>query len=116
MAYIGTTQTPFKKLYIKGNYKNFNEFYDLNKNLIYSNIIEVLKGFTTSKKRKLTLYIQAIILGIEWDHEFLFEPQGGYKLLNDTILPYFEQIENYEKCNEILSILDLLNKKNNCTI
>jgi hypothetical protein len=111
MAYKGTTKTPFRKMYIKGNYEDFTDFYTINKRSIYENIIEVFKGFTgNSKKRVLTLYLQAIIHGLEWDTEFKFNKTDTIVLTRDVI-PYFEQIEEYEICYDVIKLYEELTFK-----
>ena len=100
MAYTQKTRTPYKKMYIKGKYEDFSDFYDINKKSIYENILEVFYGFKDNKKRILTLYIQAIIQGLEWDTEFKFHKKESIILKRDLI-PYFEEIEDYETCIEI---------------
>lgn len=109
MSYKGTTRTPFKKMYIKGKYEDFTDFYTENKKPIYENIIEVFEGFVGNRKRVLTLYIAAIIRGLEWDTEFKFERNDTIVLTRDVI-PFFESIEEYEKCERAKKIYDDLIK------
>jgi hypothetical protein len=116
MAYENKTRTPYKTMYIKGKYQDFTDFYDTNKKSIYENIVEVFKGFQGNKKRVLSLYIQAIIQGMEWDTEFKFNRTETIVLTRDVI-PYFEEIEDYEKCQEIKNLFeDLTNTKTLVTI
>jgi hypothetical protein len=111
MAYKGTTKTPYRKMYIKGQYGDFTDFYNVNKRPIYENIIEVFKGFTgDSKKRVLTLYLQAIIAGLEWDTEFKFNKTDTIVLSRDVI-PYFEEIEEYEICDDVRKLYEELTYK-----
>ena len=110
MAYDSKTRTPFKTMYIKGKYEDFTDFYDINKKSIYENIIEVFKGFENNKKRVLSLYVQAIIRGLEWDTEFKFSRTDTIVLTRD-ILPFFESIEDYEKCSEIKILFEALTIK-----
>jgi hypothetical protein len=111
MSYTAKTRTPHKTMYIKGKYQDFNDFYDVNKKPIYENIVEVFKGFQGSKKKVLSLYVQAIIQGLEWDTEFKFNRSETIILTRD-VLPFFESIEDYEKCGEIKNLYeDLTNKK-----
>ena len=107
MAYTSKTKTPYKTMYIKGKYTDFNDFYDINKKSIYENIVEVFKGFKDTKKRVLSLYIQAIIQGLEWDTEFKFSRNETIVLSRDVI-PFFEGIEDYEKCAEIKNLYEYL--------
>lgn len=101
------TRTPYKKMYIKGKYEDFTDFYEQNKITIYDSIIDIFEGFVGNKKRILTLYIAAIIHGLEWDTEFKFERSDTIVLRRDVI-PYFESIEEYEKCEKAKKILDNL--------
>lgn len=91
----------FKKLEIKGKYNEFKDFYDVNKGLIYKSIIEVFKGFKTSKKKTLSLYVSAKIKDLEWDTEFNFSRNETIVLKRD-LMPYFEENEDYETCSEII--------------
>jgi hypothetical protein len=109
MAYKGTTRTPYKKIYFKGRYKDFSDFYDEAKRPIYEAIIEVFKGFKDSNKRVLSLYLTALIQGLEWDSEFKFNRNETIVLTRD-ILPFFEGIEDYEKCAEIKNLYEELTK------
>lgn len=109
MAYENKTRTPYKTMYIKGKYQDFTDFYDTNKKSIYENIVEVFKGFQENKKRVLSLYIQAIIQGMEWDTEFKFNRNETIVLTRD-VLPFFEEIEDYEKCQEIKNLYESLTK------
>ena len=90
-------------LKLKGNYDDFSDFYDENKKPIYENIVEVFKGFIGSRKQNLTLSIEAEIQGLEWDTEFKFNKKEPKVLINE-VLPYFEKIEDYEKCMEIINL------------
>jgi hypothetical protein len=111
MTYNKKTRTPYKKLYIKGKYEDFNDFYSINKENIYKKIIETFEGFIGNKKRVLSFYIQAIINGVEWDTEFIFKRTDTESLKTD-VLPYFENKEDYETCQQIINLSEeLTNKK-----
>lgn len=104
------TTTPYKKMYIKGTYQDFTDFYDINKRSIYESFVAVFEGFKeNANKRVLTLYIQAIIRGLNWDTEFKFNRKESIVLMRD-VLPYFESIEDYEKCAEIKNLYEELTK------
>jgi hypothetical protein len=105
MAYTQKTRTPYKKMYIKGKYDDFSDFYDVNKKPIYENILEVFRGFEGNKKRVLTLYIQAIIQGLEWDTEFKFNRTDTIVLTRD-VLP----------CAEIKKLFETLTNKKELSI
>lgn len=59
-----------------------------------------LKNLEPQKKKKLTLFVSAKIRGLEWDTEFNFHKEESVVLKRD-LMPYFEEIEDYETCNEI---------------
>jgi len=90
----------FKKLNIVGKYDGFDDFYNENKEVIYKSIIEVFKEFKTTRKKTLTLYVTAKIRGLEWDTEFNFKKEDTIVLKRD-VMPYFEEIEDYNTCCEI---------------
>ncbi len=73
-------QNIFKELKIEGNYKEFNDFYDVNKELIYKSIIDLFHEFKKTRKRTLTLYVSAKIKGLEWDTEFNFTKNESFVL------------------------------------
>jgi len=91
---------PFKSLELKGKYDDFSDFYDHNKKIIYESILDVFKEFKTTRKKKLTLFVSAKIKGLEWDTEFNFHKEEAVVLKRD-LMPFFEEIEDYETCGEI---------------
>jgi hypothetical protein len=116
MAYHKKTRTPYRALYLKGRYQDFDEFYDTNKEIIYKKIIETFEGFAGTRKKVLSLYIQALIKGLEWDSEFVFYRDQSIVLTRD-VMPFFEQKEDYETCIEIRNLYErLTNKKTLVTI
>lgn len=98
---------PYITLSLDGDYVDFRDFYDNNKETIYKNIVEVFKGLKVSRKKKLNLLVLAKISGLEWDTEFKFSKDDKKTLVRDVI-PYFEQIEDYETCLEIKNLHDCL--------
>lgn len=102
---------PFRECVFKGKYANFQSFYDENKEEIYRNIIEVYRGFTTTRRKILELHVSATIDGFEWDTDFNFYRYDLLPLKKD-IMPFFEDIEDYEACSEIIALhKDLTSKK-----
>lgn len=94
---------PFKRLNIKGKYNSFPQFYDENKEIIYRSIIDVFDAFKTKKVSNLILVISAKIEDISWKTEFNFTKQESIILKRD-IMPFFEDIEDYETCNRIKNL------------
>lgn len=109
-------QNYFKELFLEGRYKDFNDFYDENKLVIYKSIIDIFLEFKKTRKKTLTLNISAKIKGLDWDTEFTFNRDETIVLKRD-VLPYFEDIEDYESCSEILNLYkDLTFKEEKVTI
>lgn len=94
---------PFKTLELKGKFKDFTDFYDDNKEIIYKSILDVFKEFKTTNQKTLTLFISAKISGMSWDTEFNFNKEEVIVLKRD-LMPYFEDIEDYETCCEIKNL------------
>lgn len=104
------TSNIFKKLDFDGRYEDFNDFYGENKKEIYKSIIEIFTEFKNGNNDNLSLYISAKIRGLDWETEFNFNKNDTIVLKRD-IIPYFENIEDYETCSEIINLYrDLLYK------
>jgi hypothetical protein len=91
----------FKELSFDGRYNDFTDFYDENKTEIYKSIIELFAEFKVSRKKSLNLQISAKIRGLDWDTEFTFKKDETIILTRD-VMPYFENMEDYETCSEIV--------------
>lgn len=100
---------PDKELIFEGKYKEFSDFYDKNKEIIYRSILELFDEFKTTKKKVVQLYIYSKIQGLDWDTEFNFSRKDTIVLTRD-ILPYFEDVEDYETCDKIIKLSKDLTK------
>lgn len=96
-----------KKLSIKGKYNEFSDFYDVNKVVIYKNILKLFKELKNKEKDTLILTISAKIKGLDWETDLRFQREELIVLKRD-IMPYFEQIEDYETCGEICELYSKL--------
>lgn len=104
-------QKPFKTIKFGGKYSDFKSFYDENKEEIYINIIEIYKGFKNTNLKVLDLHVSAEIDGFAWRTDFKFHRNHLITLKKD-IMPFFEENENYEICNDILNLhKELTNQK-----
>jgi hypothetical protein len=90
-------------LNIEGSFNDFTDFYDGNKEVIYKNILDLFELLRTTRKKKLTLSVVAKIRGLEWDTDFTFSKDDKETLLRD-VMPYFEQVEDYEVCSKIIKL------------
>jgi hypothetical protein len=100
---INTNSIATKKLLIKGKYEGFKDFYDVNKIVIYKNILKLFTNFKKQDKDQLVLIISAKISNLDWETELKFQRKESIVLVRD-IMPYFEQIEDYETCGQICDL------------
>jgi hypothetical protein len=102
-------------VFVKGKYKNFEDFLEKNKDLIYGGVIDSFKELLGTRKRKIKYTVNATVKLdnneiVEWKTEFLLlknEPD----ILVDHIMEYYEGNEDYEKCSEILNLYKELTNK-----
>lgn len=92
-----------KKLKLKGEYLEFHDFYSVNKIVIYKNIVTLFQKFKDSTKHELVLKLSANIKGVEWDTELRFKREELNVLMKD-VMPYFEEVEDYETCMDIKTL------------
>lgn len=90
-------------LNIDGSFRDFTDFYDANKEVIYKNILDLFNSLLTTRKKTLTLSVVAKIRGLEWDTDFTFSKNDKQTLIRD-VMPYFEQTEDYETCSKIIKL------------
>lgn len=84
-------------------YSDFDSFMDANREKIYRGIIEIFNELKFSKKKSLSMELFANINGFNWDSEFSFTQDDAIVLTRDLI-PYFQDIEDYETCSEIMKL------------
>jgi hypothetical protein len=102
-----TNNVTMVKLDIEGEYNNFTDFYGVNKVIIYNNIINLFEDFKDKKKKKLVLELSANIENIQWKTELEFTRKEIYVLKRD-ILPFFEEIEDYETCEKVFNLCETI--------
>lgn len=93
-------KTSRKRLVLKGEYNEFSDFYSVNKVIIYQNIVKLFEKFHDHTKDELILKIFANIKGVDWDTELRFK-RKEMSVLMDDVMPYFEELEDYETCGKI---------------
>lgn len=92
-----------KKLKLKGEYSEFHDFYSVNKIVIYKNIVNLFQKFKDNTKQELVLQVCANIKGVDWDTELRFKREELNVLMKD-VMPYFEEVEDYETCSDIKTL------------
>jgi len=103
--------TIIKKLRIDDSYSDFPEFYLKNKEEIYKNVFLSFKSINRKDKENVILQLSAKINELQWETEFKFNKKECFVLIRD-ILPFFEDKEDYEYCEQILNLYNKLNTNN----
>ena len=103
------TEAIFKELLFEGQYKNFQEFMSVNKEILYKGIVDIYDGLRNKEiDDSLKLRVSAKIKGVDWDTKFEFKKRDSIVLTRDLI-PYFSEIEDYETCDYIKKLHKELN-------
>jgi len=99
-----------KQITIDGSYSDITTFYHKNKKVIYDSIVERFSDFILDKN--LTESMLTLSTKIEdeaWDTELIFK-RADYIILKRDLMPFYEEIEDYETCNRILELQKLFTK------
>jgi hypothetical protein len=103
---------------ITGKYNGYIDFFEKNKTRIYEGIIECFDLLSTSKRKTIKYLVQSTTVSelvgpVDFSTEFVFRKNEA-DILIDFVLTHFEQIEEYEKCRDILNLhKKLTNSENN---
>ena len=94
-------------LEINVSYKNFTDFYSENKYNIYKGLVNIFQRIIDDGIEQMEFVIKTNI------NELPFISRTAYTLeskdlLNVVFLPYFEEMEDYETCNQIKQLLLVL--------
>lgn len=92
-----------KRLILEGDAETFDEFMDNNREKIYRGIIEIFKNLKDSKRKKFILHLDTQIGTFAWNTDFEFTIEEAVVLYRD-VLPYYQDIEDYETCQEVLDL------------
>jgi single-stranded DNA-specific DHH superfamily exonuclease len=85
---------------IENDYPNFIEFLKNEKYGIYHKILEAFELMITTNNDIKKLLVVAKVEGVTFYTGFNIN-KNNIELLSETIMPYFEKIEDYESCNRI---------------
>lgn len=91
------------KIKLEKDYENFKNFYDENIVLIYKSIVDLFELFRNKRKKTIKLSVDAKINGLKWGTDFIYH-RTDINVLNRDLLPYFENIEDYETCIQIRNL------------
>lgn len=100
------------EIIIAGKYQDFDDFFETNKTKIYDGIVDCFNLLSNSDRKTIRYKISATTISepsdletvmVEFKTEFLFRKSES-SLLIDYILGHYEEIEQYEKCSEIINL------------
>ena len=102
---------PTIKFRIKTVYPDFATYYANCKEPIYRKMLEVFQTLLTSESTRTRLVTIGNINNVEFDASYFFE-KSNPGLLIDVINPFFESIEDYETCENVMSTYNSFRKLN----
>ncbi|MFZ9377117.1 MAG: hypothetical protein ACO25K_08335 [Candidatus Fonsibacter ubiquis] len=105
---------------IVGEYTDYEDFFEKNKTKIYTGIVQCFILLSNSNRKTIKYIVSASTKSkrngiIEFNTEFLFR-KDECDLLVDYILEHFEEIEEYEKCKDIIILYNSLTNSKKETI
>lgn len=92
---------------IKKNYSSFDDFYKHEKHNIYNEILNIFDDILKGNIKESKLLVIARIDGVIFNTDFKIN-RNNTSLLTETIIPYFEQLEEYETCQRVKELLSCL--------
>jgi len=103
---------PYIILNIDGIYEDFPTFYEINKRIIYDSIYGTFYGLINVTNKNLILRLHAIIDNADYETEFDLKRDDIIILMRDLI-PFYEELEDYEMCDKIKNLYERLYIMNN---
>lgn len=101
---------PSQKLVFEKNFDSYKDFHMETRECIYRSIINIFEESKKIKRTTLSLLITANIENVEWETQLNFNKKE-INNLKDELMSYFENIEDYETCSQIISLSNDLNFK-----
>ena len=87
------------------HFDDYKTFMDVSRDPIYRTILSAFE--TLKEKEAVWVNVKATVLDTEFESELEFT-KSNLDILTDVINPYFEGIEDYESCSEVMKIIDNL--------
>lgn len=108
------------ELVITEKYEGYANFFEKNRTKIYLGIIECFELLSNSNRKTIKYLVQSNFISdnsslIDYSTYFIFK-KNEPDVLNNTVLPHFEEIEEYKKCQDILNLYKKLTNTNNNNI
>jgi hypothetical protein len=95
-------------LTITTSYPNYPTFYKSEKKQIYLGYIETFKKLAISKDKDKQFIVMYLIEEMRFTTNLVVD-RNKVGVLKSHILPFFEQLEEYEICEEIIELYNSLN-------
>lgn len=89
-------------LIIEENYSTFQDFYQKEKPTIYKKIAEIFED-SVRQDIEMKLIVLAKVNGSVFDTTFLIS-KDNESLITEKVIPYLEEIEEYEICGRLLKV------------
>jgi hypothetical protein len=101
MTTIENKTKPAIKLKFNQNYNSFPEFMSENREIIYRKTIKIFDQLTKTDEDKLILFVEANVENVLFTTDLIYS-KNDKDMLKEIMIPYFEGLEDYETCAEIL--------------
>lgn len=91
---------------IEGDHPNFNVFYHNNRFLIFGKLLNGYRELSNDLENTIKVKFNATIDGLNFNSVFVIDKNDDdiIERLNTVYIPFYEQYEEYEVCNEIREI------------
>lgn len=90
-------------LEIQTAYEDFGSFMDETRDPVYRTIFSAFKELMEKKTPTVTVTVRAHVDNMDVESVLEFSKENS-NMLTEIILPYFESVEEYEMCSEVLKI------------
>jgi len=89
----------------KDHFEDYKTFMDETRDPIYRTILSAFESL--KEKERVSVSVKAKVDNTEFESELEFT-KSNLDILTDVINPYFEGIEDYESCGEVMKVLNQL--------
>lgn len=91
---------------IEGNYPNFDVFYHNNRFLIFEKLINGYRDLSNNLENIIKVNFKCTINNVNFNSTFVVDKNNDeiIERLNNVYIPFYEQNEQYEVCDEIRKI------------
>jgi hypothetical protein len=98
-----------KLIIVDKNYSDFQSFYKDEKRTVYLGYIDAFEMLINLKCPIIPIKVHYLIEGQEYFTHLKAEKNNSIRLI-ENILPFFEQLEEYETCSKIIKLHKSINQ------